>query len=430
MGIFNRENKEVAELKKAVKTLAAEVVEQKGYFAASETNELFKQLEQVSFKSAKMIEWDNYNRSNLFRIYKETAQVRGMVDLIANAVAELAPFIEVLDENDKESKKFKWLTDLLNNPNDLQTRRQFIQAWAINRLVSGDAFVYAEKAVGINRGQVGSMYVMHSQDTEIVKDGVRITGYKVSNWGDLERPLKPEEVAFFRTYNPDPNNMYGFSPLYSAARYTQLLENGIKRQNTSFINGGAATIITPKPDQYGGATEQDKDSLEGSLNGEKAFGKHKVVRIPVETHTLGSSPADLSILETSKEAVKALCFVYNVPFDLYNGEAKYTNTKEAKKALYELSAIPLMNEFCEGMTKFLKLNGVRMVLNTDKIEILRDSPTEMMNTLTQMYASVNQKYEYMGYPRIEEAWADQPIIPMGVMVGNPDIVDINENENQ
>ena len=80
MGIFNRENKEVAELRRAVKTLAAEVVEQKGYFASSETNELFKQLEQVSFKSAKMIECDNYNRSNLFRIYKETAQERGMVD--------------------------------------------------------------------------------------------------------------------------------------------------------------------------------------------------------------------------------------------------------------------------------------------------------------------------------------------------------------
>ena len=112
MGIFKRENKEVAELKNAVKTLAAELIEQKGYFAESGTNELFKQLEQVSFRSAKMVEWDNYNRESLFRTYKETAQVRGMVDLIANAVAELAPYIEILDNQDKESKQFKWLIDL------------------------------------------------------------------------------------------------------------------------------------------------------------------------------------------------------------------------------------------------------------------------------------------------------------------------------
>ena len=45
----------------------------------------------------------------------------------------------------------------------------------------------------------------------------------------------------------------------------------------------------------------------------------------------GIIPADLGVSQTMKDAITALCFVFNVPVDLYLGQAKYENTKEAKK---------------------------------------------------------------------------------------------------
>jgi hypothetical protein len=44
-----------------------------------------------------------------------------------------------------------------------------------------------------------------------------------------------------------------------------------------------------------------------------------------------------------------------------------------------------------------------------------------------MHASLNEMREAYGYDRIEEEWADKPILPMGVTFGNEyDNIDINE----
>ena len=34
--------------------------------------------------------------------------------------------------------------------------------------------------------------------------------------------------------------------------------------------------------------------------------------------------------------------------------------------------------------------------------------------------------EYLGFPRIEEPYADLPVIPMGVSLGDPNAFDFNE----
>jgi hypothetical protein len=45
-----------------------------------------------------------------------------------------------------------------------------------------------------------------------------------------------------------------------------------------------------------------------------------------------------------------------------------------------------------------------------------------------MHGSLNELREAYGYERIEEEWADKPIMPMGVQFGNEyEDYDINEN---
>jgi phage portal protein BeeE len=143
---------------------------------------------------------------------------------------------------------------------------------------------------------------------------------------------------------------------------------------------------------------------------------------------IGDNPIDLNILGSHKDAVTALCFVFRIPVDLYYGQAKYENAKEAKKTIYEQNAIPMANEFADDLLHFLGLDkqGYRLEVNTDKIEVLRARRGEMLDDLTKMHASLNELREANGYAPIEEDWADKPLMPMGVTYGNEFDIDITE----
>lgn len=425
MDIFGKKaEKKIADLQSKIGEL-----EKKGYYTPNTDNEYLKQQFALLKDMVTLIDFSEVSRERLVKMYETNAQVRGIVNLIANSVAELSDFMELLDKNDTE-KPEHWAVGLLEKPNDRFNRRQFVKAWAINRLLTGDAFVYGKQGVGTKRGRFTELYVMNSQDIEIIQGGLvqPIKGYKHKNYPSLNSDLTPDNVMFSFEYNTDSKSFYGLSPLKSAAAYLEVLENALKRQNTALLNGGVANLVTPKPDAQGGVTHVQANEAEQEFNSKKNINKNKFIKIPLEVHAMGDKPTDLAILETSKDAVMALCFVYNIPIDIYLGQAKYENTKEAKKAVYEQAAIPLFNELIQDLTAFLKLNseGLRLTLNTDKIEVLKNSATEQLGALEKMNASINEKREYMGYPQLSEGWANQPIIPMGVMLGYSEISDIDE----
>jgi phage portal protein BeeE len=189
-----------------------------------------------------------------------------------------------------------------------------------------------------------------------------------------------------------------------------------------------ANIITPAKDTMG-IMPKDADGLEKRYNNKNNAGKTVVERIPIEVHTLGNAPVDLNILESHKEAVTALCFVYGLPVDLYYGQAKYENAKVAKQTIYDSNAIPLANELAEDLLNYtgLSRDGYRLEVNTDRIDVLQDYPGDVFDNLTKMHATLNEMREAYGYDRIEEPYADQPILQMGVQFGNEGLTDdINE----
>ena len=122
-----------------------------------------------------------------------------------------------------------------------------------------------------------------------------------------------------------------------------------------------------------------------------------------------------------------LCFLYHLPVDLYYGQAKYENMKEAKKAIYEQQAIPLAEEFGADLCAYLGLDkdGWELVVDKDRIVVLQDGPADALDRITKMHGSLNELRTANGFDKINEAYADQPMLPMGVMFG-PEVYDINE----
>ena len=404
--------------------------ELKGYYEnAQEINEYLRAIDS-QLRGTKLPALQTMGREQIKEAYETSAAVMGVVNYIAENVGEVARYLE-LQNKEGDYVDSHWVLDLLRHPNDRFNLRRFATAWAVNKLLFGDAWVYAPAAVGKNLGKVAEMYVIPSWKVQTNSDGAIRPFKSIAIASTIKNDISMEDVFESFDYNLDDTTFFGTSKVVSAAVYLSVMEKGMRRELHSLDNGGAATLVTPKGDDTGVVLPQYADSLEQQMNGRKAFNKNVALRFPVEVHQLGSAPIDLSILETHKEAVTALCFVFKVPVDLYYGQAKYENAKEAKKTIYEQNAIPLANEFAEDLITFLmkkdkSLAGWRLTVNTDRIDVLKEKATDVLANLNMAYCSLNERREAIGYEPIEADYANEPIIPMGMQFGEGMSYDIDE----
>ena len=404
------------------KEIDALKTEIKGYMEQTEKVNIYIDSLARQMQGLHLPDVTTLSRESIRRIYETSAPVMGVINYIAENVGEVANYLEMTNKKGEMVEKH-FLLDVLKRPNDRFTLRKFVTAWAINRLLFGDAWVYAPKRIGKDGGV--SLYLIPSHKvgakgtSASLFDGIELIGMG-------NEDIKAEEVFESFDYNLDDTSLFGTSKVAAAAYYLAVMEKGIKRQEKTLEEGGATHLITPKPDATGTIMPKDAQEIEKLSNGSM---KRRALPLPVEVHTLGSTPVDLSILESHKEAVTALCFVYRLPVDLYYGQAKYENAKEAKKTIYEQNAIPLCNEFAEDLIRHLKLDKeFNLAVNTDRIDVLKDSTGEVLDNLTKMHASLNEMREAYGYDRIEEEWADKPLLPMGISFGNEyEDYDISEN---
>ena len=421
MGIFNRGSE--------IKALQEELRQLKGYYDSG-ANAENKYLRQLMRTQTNMVEFASFKRQQLFEAYQTNTAIFGIVDRIAKAVGELGRYIELVDAEDNVIEQHK-LLDVLNRPNDRMKLKTFLYAWATNYLVFGDAFVYAKKALGKDRGNISEMYVMSGQEVNIKRGNENniIKGVFIN--GDIHDPINPSEYFQSFIYNLDSTSLYGFSPLIAAAYDVQLIKSGKERLNTALTNGGVSAIITPARDKDGFVVPQTADAVEDELNSKKNVNKNKFFRQAIEVHQLGNTPVDLSILDSSKESVTALCFAYGIPVDLYYGQSKYENAKEAKKALYESAAIPLLEQFLEDFHYFAmvdrsgktpkydaELEKLHFIINTDKVDVLKSNPVEMLQAYNLAGATLNEKRDLLGLAEIDEDYANEPMIPLGTQLGD------------
>ena len=399
--------------------------EVKGYYEETEKVNAYLAALSSQLHGLRLPDLGVLGREQIKKVYETSAPVMGVVNYIAENVGEVARYLELTKDGELIEKHP--LLQTLNRPNDRYNLRKFVTAWAVNRLLYGDAWTYVTRRVGKEGGW--NLYIIPSQRVAVkngrpVIEGIQLLGVP------SPQTIPMAEVFESFDYNLDDTSFFGSSKVVAAAAYLSVMEKGMKRQDTTLESGGATHIITPKPDETGAVLPQHAAEAEKLMNGKGSTGKKRFFQFPIEVHQLGSNPVDLSILESHKEAVTALCFVFRVPVDLYYGQAKYENAKEAKKTIYEQNAIPMANEFGEDLLHFLGMDaeGYRLTVNTDKIDVLQEKPGDVLVNLEKMHATLNEMREAYGYDRIEENWADQPLLPMGVRFGN-EMGDIDIDEN-
>lgn len=423
----------LAALQQEKDALQADLLELKGYFENrdKEKNKYFASISSLLTGNEISDMFNSIDRAKLKEVYEGCGPAFGIINKIARAVGDCFTYLELQNINTGDYVEKHWILDLLRRPNDRYNCRRFGTAWAVTRLTYGDAFTYAPPKLGKNYGECEEMYLLPGHHIKIEKGGYRnpLKGIAVTG-GSKEELIEPREFFESFAFNLDDTSFFGFSPLIAAALYLSIIDRGMRREDASLKNGGPASIITPAKDNMG-VMPKDKDAVEEEFNKRENVGKTHAFRVPIEVHEIGSKSVDLGILDSHKEAVTALCFAYDIPVDLYYGQAKYENAKEAKKALFENNAIPLANEFAADLLAHFGLDQeFTLTVNTDLIDVLKDDAADVLDNLAKMHASLNELREANGYDPRPEPWADLPMLPMAIQFGGEGITDINESEEE
>lgn len=409
----------------------------KGYFKDKENNKRNDYLKALSrYVGYQDYSFRSFDPATLTKLYSDPQQgcsvVSTLIEKRARLAAEVMRYAKVRDVKTQKDVDNHPMIAVINNANDLEyTRDLLIKRISTEYDLYGESFVYKVVQGAAAFGKM-RLYPMFSEKVEIRTGGLTnpIKGFEFGfKKGEI---MKPQDVMWLRRYNPDADaGLHGLSPLVTAARLVELIEKGDNRVLNAFENGGVNNLLSPKQMDGMPVPKERVDEAEAALNDPANVGKSKMAHLPMDLLKLGDTPVNLGVLSTSEHAIKVLCFIYDYPFEMFLGTAKYSNQKEAKQLLYTQIGIPQAEMICQALTNSLGLNleGKEFYIDIDSIDALREDVNVTMTAYVNAFASTNERRKLVGLDKLTGKEFDEPVIPLGVELGYtpPDSADLSDD---
>lgn len=335
-------------------------------------------------------------------------------------------YIKALDYAPDNSK----LSELLENPNQLQTWRELTELFRIFYFTQGEAFLARETPMDSKLPT--EVYVIPPYRMKhFVKDGV-IVGWQYDMGNGKYRTWKGDDfddVVHFKMSNPqfDGNGkqLRGMSPLLAGMKYLQLDDYAIEAWIKSLQNEGAKGIISPNhPDHTNWLNPEQVKTTQIKVD-EKIHGienKNKIVvsGMPLQYTQIGLSPDALNIISSLEKAGDNLCDLWGVPSVLFEKNPTYQNQKEAGARFVRDVILPYLNKEEDMLNSWLvepfrkeRANVTNYVLNYDtslydELRISLEDRAYLKDIL-----SINEMRVIDGYDEIDNDYANEVFIAQG-----------------
>jgi len=331
--------------------------------------------------------------------YIKASDVKPVVDKIAQNVGSVGWKVYTKDRNGEltlntDSK----LNDLLDSPNPKQTWGRLNTAAIINLLVTGNSFLKGVDSVGFAPGAYREIEILLSQGVApIVAKDYSILGYEYEI-ARLRTKYTLEEIIHLSFFNPSENGLetgLGISPLQAGMDAYQTSINQWKASSSLLKNKGAVGFISNDSDDV--LEDDEYKSAQASFNrkagGASNFGKVIVTPSKMKYNPMGMTAGDMKVIEIGIMTLRAICNIFGVDSSLFNDPANktYNNRKEAEKAMWTNTVIPLLNMLSEEYNRtFVKAyseeEGKDLVLSYDVsgVEVLQEDKDKKIDRVIKM----------------------------------------------
>jgi HK97 family phage portal protein len=330
------------------------------------------------------------------------------------------------------------VSQLIKNPNPMQTWAEFLDSMLTWYNTSGEIFVYGfSPADGPNKGKIKEMYVMPSNYVEIVAGSLfePVRGYKLII-GDQNIEIPADQVLHIKTTNLtwDLNGaqLRGMPPLLAGLKTLQANNEATEAKQKTFQNGGAKGIISPNinnPEFWPSPDQRAKmdERIDERINGSKNLNKIVASSIPLRYDAIGLSPVAMDIINSQNMDLQTLCGLWGVNPVLFTSNATYANLEGAQKALVTDVIMPQLQMIEEKFTQWIgKSYGMDYVLDFDisSFSELQPDVQVILETYGKSpYFTGNEVRSLLNWhasedPAMDVHWIPSNVIPSDEALGN------------
>jgi HK97 family phage portal protein len=156
----------------------------------------------------------------------------------------------------------------------------------------------------------------------------------------------------------------------AAAWNRALLENAARPSGALVLDGGDAATFTTE--QF----ERLRRELADAYSGEGNAGRPMLLEGGLRWQSISLSPADMDFAELKAAAARDVALAFGVPPMLLGlpGDNTYANYREANRALWRLTLLPLAGKILTGISEGLApwFPGARLAVDLDRVPALSE----------------------------------------------------------
>ena len=316
-----------------------------------------------------------------------------LVYQIINRIATQTASIDVITVNNEGEKvEDGSVMELLNSPNETQTRIDFVTEVLVCYESCGNAYILHTEGMGMGN----ELTVLNPKQLiiELYRNGEFYRYAYTDSHGNTSY-YDYNEVWHFKSENTvnlsTKSVRMGMSPLQANWMVVKSSNEKFSAEASIFKNRGIIGILTNKSDAPMLPKERERlqNEFDKEAGGAEKFNKIKISSSDLSYIQTGMSPTDLKLLEGILSSLRILCAAYKMPSVLFNDneQSTYNNVSEAKKSAYVDAYLPLADKFYTGLSAWLSMRlGVteEVTANINSIPELKASTNDVLQAILSM----------------------------------------------
>ena len=291
-----------------------------------------------------------------------------------------------------------------------------LEGIAANLLLHGNA--YAQLITG-DDGAPAELCLLRPERVRVVTDERGWpTAYLYRVAGRVTRvercdALGRRQIAHLKALHPRDDH-YGMGCL-EAACAAATVHNGASRWNKALLDNAArpsGALVYDPGDGSTLSTDQFtrlKDELSAEFSGSGNAGRPLLLEGGLKWQALSMTPADMDFVALKEGAARDIALAFGVPPVLVGlpGDATYANAREAGRALYRQTILPMASRVLNGLSMMLGdwLGPVKLAVDTDQLSELAEDRAKLWEQVgAAAFLSEEEKREQLGFgPKREGA---------------------------
>lgn len=425
--------------------------------------------------------WPDANAKTVIeQDYADNTAVYSIINKRARKFASIPRYLydAAAMQNEEKLKKiinggeaYKALMKLLCRPNETQIYSEFFEGTCIMYDSTGEAFIwlnrgdtreyikpnvdeYGRLADGFFRDRsdeeidklpILEMYVLPSGFVGIIPDPTNVfkaAGY----WFEVNGKrigIRAGDIIHWKRYNPVFNpasgeHLHGLAPLKVGRRTIQQNKDGEASTDRMFKNDGSRGALVNKNldwEELSEEARQDiKDTIDNHINNKDLKGAVATLGGEWTYLDIGKSSIDNDLLNARAFTWKELCFLLDVPHELFDTNTAYAQKKDVKRDWVSDSIGPGCKSLDEKLTGPLTTSfGLKdKVIICSDVTALPEMQKDLAALITALdkawYITPNQKLIILGFDPSGEEILDEQWVPMGVTPLSDVGVDVAQNK--